>query len=82
MCDQCDKLQEKISHYRVFLTKGFDPLTRAPKRGTLHSPTKPSAPERMLHLAQVQRQLAQVAAVFGEKIEHAELDFFVVLARM
>jgi hypothetical protein len=27
MCDQCDKLQEKISHYRVFLTKGFDPLT-------------------------------------------------------
>jgi hypothetical protein len=58
------------------------PEARAPKRGTLHSPTKPSAPERMLHLAQVQRQLAQVAAVFGEKIEHAELDFFVVLARM
>jgi len=28
MCDQCDKLQEKISHYRVFLTKGFDPLTQ------------------------------------------------------
>jgi hypothetical protein len=28
MCDQCGKLQAKISHYRVFLTKGFDPLTQ------------------------------------------------------
>jgi hypothetical protein len=27
MCDQCDKLEEKISHYRLFLTRGFDPLT-------------------------------------------------------
>ena len=27
MCDQCDKLKEKISHYRVLLNQQFDPLT-------------------------------------------------------
>ena len=27
MCDQCDKLEEKISHYRLFLNQRFDPLT-------------------------------------------------------
>ena len=26
MCDQCDQLQKKISHFREFLGK-FDPLT-------------------------------------------------------
>jgi hypothetical protein len=27
MCDQCDKLEERISHYRLFLNQRFDPLT-------------------------------------------------------
>jgi hypothetical protein len=27
MCDQCRKLDEKISHYRLFLNQRFDPLT-------------------------------------------------------
>ena len=27
MCDQCRKLEEKISHYRLFLNQRFDPLT-------------------------------------------------------
>jgi hypothetical protein len=27
MCDECDKLAEKISHYRLFLNNRFDPLT-------------------------------------------------------
>lgn len=27
MCDHCDKLEEKISHYRLFLNQRFDPLT-------------------------------------------------------
>jgi hypothetical protein len=27
MCDQCGKLKEKISHYRVFLNQRFDALT-------------------------------------------------------
>jgi len=27
MCDQCDKLKEKIAHYRVFLNQRFDALT-------------------------------------------------------
>ena len=27
MCDQCDKLKEKISHYRRFLDQRFDALT-------------------------------------------------------
>jgi hypothetical protein len=27
MCDQCDKLEEKICHYRLFLNQRFDPLT-------------------------------------------------------
>ena len=27
MCDQCDKLKEKIAHYRVFLNQRFDTLT-------------------------------------------------------
>jgi hypothetical protein len=27
MCEQCDKIQEQISHYRRFLNQRFDPLT-------------------------------------------------------
>lgn len=27
MCDHCDKLEEKLSHYRLFLNQRFDPLT-------------------------------------------------------
>ena len=27
MCDQCDKLKEKIAHYRLFLNQRFDALT-------------------------------------------------------
>jgi hypothetical protein len=27
MCGQWDKLEEKISHYRLFLANRFDPLT-------------------------------------------------------
>ena len=27
MCDQCDKLKEKIAHYRIFLDQRFDALT-------------------------------------------------------
>jgi hypothetical protein len=27
MCDRCDKLEERISHYRLFLNQRFDPLT-------------------------------------------------------
>jgi hypothetical protein len=27
MCDQCNKLEEKLSHYHRFLTNRFDPLT-------------------------------------------------------
>ena len=27
MCEQCDKLKEKISHYRRFLDSRFDALT-------------------------------------------------------
>jgi hypothetical protein len=27
MCNECDKLQEVISHYRQFLEQRFDPLT-------------------------------------------------------
>ena len=27
MCDQCNKLKEKIAHYRVFLNQRFDTLT-------------------------------------------------------
>jgi hypothetical protein len=27
MCDQCDKLKEKIARYRVFLNQPFDALT-------------------------------------------------------
>ena len=27
MCNQCDKLKEKISHCRLFLHRGFDALT-------------------------------------------------------
>jgi hypothetical protein len=27
MCEQCDRLEEKISHYRAFLNQRFDPLT-------------------------------------------------------
>ena len=27
MCDHCDKIGEKISHYRLFLNNRFDPLT-------------------------------------------------------
>jgi hypothetical protein len=27
MCDQCDKLKEKIVHHRLFLNQRFDALT-------------------------------------------------------
>jgi hypothetical protein len=27
MCDQCERLQDAISHYRQFLKQRFDPLT-------------------------------------------------------
>jgi hypothetical protein len=27
MCEQCEKIREKISHYRGFLGQRFDPLT-------------------------------------------------------
>jgi hypothetical protein len=27
MCDQCEKLKEKIARYRPFLNQQFDPLT-------------------------------------------------------
>jgi hypothetical protein len=29
MCDECDKLQDAISHYQQFLKQRFDPLTEA-----------------------------------------------------
>jgi hypothetical protein len=29
MCDECDKLQASISHYKEFLKQRFDPLTEA-----------------------------------------------------
>jgi hypothetical protein len=27
MCEECEKLREKITHYRQFLKQRFDPLT-------------------------------------------------------
>ena len=27
MCEQCEKIRQKISHYRRFLGQRFDPLT-------------------------------------------------------
>ena len=27
MCDECERLQDAISHYRQFLKQRFDPLT-------------------------------------------------------
>jgi TATA-binding protein-associated factor Taf7 len=27
MCDECDRLEAKIQHYRQFVKQGLDPLT-------------------------------------------------------
>jgi hypothetical protein len=35
MCERCDKLEEKILHYRLFLNRRFDPLTKERIRALL-----------------------------------------------
>jgi hypothetical protein len=56
MCDQCDKLKEKIARYRPFLDQRFDPLTEQRikaliadlewQKQTMHSSAWFSLPER------------------------------------
>jgi len=41
MCNECDKLQEAISHDRQFLTQRFDPLTESRRRLQISNAARP-----------------------------------------
>jgi hypothetical protein len=48
MCEQCEHLEKKISHYRGFLRHPFDPLTRERIEGLIRELEERKA---MLHEA-------------------------------